>query len=113
MAQMQLLEATHVRLSVPRVDATITCKKPQSTMNMLQLTRNFYRLPKLKPMVPIGRSSVHHRRFGDGAGHGTRTRLPLLRPRAKKIGTEHDMGVYGIIVGDYVPVVFLGILVGV
>lgn len=64
-------------------------------------------------MVPIGRSSLHHRRLGDGAGHGARTRLPLLRPRTKKIGAEHDMGMYGFTIGDYVPVVFLGILVGV
>ena len=64
-------------------------------------------------MVSIRRSSIYHRSLSNGAGHGTRSRLPVLWTRTKKVCIEHDMGVYGIVIGDHVSVVLLGILAGI
>lgn len=104
---LNLSEAIHVSAFL-RMDA-VTCTYVPSKR---QLTHIFYRHHQSEPMVRIRRSGLHHRRFGDGAGHGTRTRIPLLRTRAKKIRLEHDMGVYGVIMCDHVSVVFLGIFAG-
>ena len=61
-------------------------------------------------MVPSRRPGVHHRGLGHGAGHDTGSRLPLFRSCTKKIGTEHDMGVHGFVLGHNVSMVPLGIL---
>jgi hypothetical protein len=72
-----------------------------------------YRTRESKQMVPIRRPGIHHRGLGHGAHHGARPRIPLLRPRATKIRSVDDVGVYGSWICHYVPVVLVGILVGV
>jgi hypothetical protein len=63
-------------------------------------------------MVPIGRPSIHHRGFGDGAGHGPGTWISLFRPRPTKVCLVDDVGMYGSWICCYIPVVLLGILIG-
>ena len=63
-------------------------------------------------MVPVRRSGVHHRGLGHGVGHDTRTRLPVLGPCTKEIGAQFDLGLYGIFLHHYVPMVLLGLLAG-
>ena len=60
-------------------------------------------------MVSIRRSGVHHRGFGHGAGHDTRTGLPIFGPCTKKVGTQYDMGVYGLFHRCHIPMVLLGL----
>ena len=63
-------------------------------------------------MVPVRRSGVHHRGFGHGVGHDTRARLLVFGPCTKKIGTQHDLGLYGLFHHRHVPMVLLGLLAG-
>lgn len=61
-------------------------------------------------MVPGWRPGVHARRLSNGHGHDSRPGLPLLRSRAAKIRSQHDLGVYGFNVHRHLSVVFLGLL---
>ena len=67
---------------------------------------------ELESMVPIRRSSVYHRGFGHGVGHDTRTRLPIFRPCTEKVGTQYDLGLYGLFHYRHIPMVLLGLLAG-
>lgn len=59
------------------------------------LTMSFYSYRKSKSMVHLRRSGLHHHSLGYGRGHDTGSRLLVFRPCAKKVGPEHDLGLYG------------------
>lgn len=63
-------------------------------------------------MVHLRRSVLHHRGLGHGGGHDTGPGFPLLRFGPPKIGTEHDLGLYGFILRHHLPMVLLGLLAG-
>jgi len=65
-----------------------------------------------QPVVRRRRPGVHHRGLRHGADHDTGSGLPVLGTGAKEIGAEHDLGVYGFLLGYHVPVVLLGLLAG-
>jgi hypothetical protein len=65
---------------------------------------------QFKPVVPVRRYSIHPRLLLHGARHDSRHRLPLLRTRASKISTLHDLGLYGLLLCDNLPMVLLGLL---
>ena len=71
-----------------------------------------YSANKSEPMVSAGRSGLHHRGLRHGATHARWTRLSLLRPGEKKVGTEHDLRLHGVFYHHHFSVVFLGVLVG-
>ncbi len=61
-------------------------------------------------MVPIRRHSLHPRSFGYGDGDGTGSWLSILWTCAAEVGSEHDMGLHGLIFGYHIPMVLLGLL---
>ncbi len=71
------------------------------------------RTRELEQMVPIRRPSIYYRGIGHGAGNGARSRLPIFWPRATEICPLNDVGMYGRWIRYDIPVVLLGVLVGV
>ena len=71
-----------------------------------------YSYRELESVVCCWRPSLHHSGLGHGGGHDTRSWLPLLWSCAKKVGVEHDLGLYGLVLHHYVPMVLLGLFVG-
>ena len=67
---------------------------------------------KSEPMVLFRRSSLHPHLIGNGVGDDSGTRLSLLGSGAKKIGPEHDLCVHGLHGGHHLPMVLLGIFLG-
>lgn len=63
-------------------------------------------------MVQLRRHRLHHRGLSHGADHDTGSRLPLLWARTKEIGVEHDHSMYGLVLGDHIPMVLLRIFFG-
>lgn len=47
-----------------------------------------------------------------GLDHGPRSGIPILRSCATKVGIVHDLGMYGFILDNSVPMVFLGLFAG-
>ena len=72
-----------------------------------------HRHRKCEPMVPVWRPSIHHRGICYGADNGTGSWLLILWSCATKVGPEHDLGLYGIMLGHYLSVVLLGLLSGI
>ena len=76
-------------------------------MNMLTFSPSHH---KPQSMVPVGRSSLHSRGVSYGIAHDPGTRLPVLRSCTAKIRSEYDLGMHGLILGHYLPMVLLGLL---
>ena len=53
--------------------------------------------------------SVYHHRFRYGRGHDTRSGFSLLRARKKKVRSDHDLGLHGLLLRHHVPMVLLGL----
>lgn len=64
-------------------------------------------------MVQSGRPSLHHRGLGHGARHACRPGLSILWSGATEIGTQHDIGLHGLLHRHDFSVVLLGLLVSV
>ena len=62
-------------------------------------------------MVSPWRSGLHHRGLGHGPGHGTGTRVPILRTCKKKIRVVDDLGMYGFYERYNIPVVLVGLFI--
>ena len=67
---------------------------------------------KSEPMVSGRRSSVHLDRVRYGPGHDTRPWLPLLRPLEEEVRSELDVGLLRLFLRHHLPVVFLGLFLG-
>lgn len=64
-------------------------------------------------MVHIRRPGIHHHCLCNGPGHDSRSRFPLLWSCTKKVGAEHDLGLYGLFLHHHIPMVLLGLLSGI
>lgn len=92
----------------------ITCQHTDITGNITRkLTFNPRSKHQSESMVRCRRSSLHNSGFGHGAGYDTGFGLPVLWPRTAEVCFEHDMGMYGLFLRDHIPMVFLGIFLGV
>ena len=85
---------------------------PHLTISSSEAHYDWYRARKPEQMVSVRRPGLHHRGFGHGVADGAWTRIPLLRAGKTQIRPVDDVGVHGSGVCHYVPMVFLGLLVG-
>ena len=96
------------RLLSSRSTRKIPLKSPVVIMPLMLNRRDH----KSEPMVSIWGSSVHLDSVGDGLGHDTRPGFPLLGPLTKEVGSEPDVGLLRIFLRHHLPVVLLGLLLG-
>lgn len=68
---------------------------------------------KSEQMVPIRRSSLHHRGLGHGVGHGTGPWLSLFWTGTKKVRSVHDLGLHGFKLRHHFSMVLLGLFFGI
>ena len=79
----------------------------------IQLTFATTSYGKSESMVHLGRSGLHHRGFGHGGSHDTGPWILVLRPGAKKVSPEHDLGLHGQFFHHHLSMVLLGLFFGV
>lgn len=67
---------------------------------------------KFESMVYLRRPSLHHHGLGHGRHHGTRSRIFILWTCTKKIRSQHDLRLHGLVRYYHVSMVLLGLLFG-
>lgn len=86
---------------------------PVNNKRMIPLTVPTTSYGKSESMVHLGRPGLHHHCLGHGGGHDTGAWIFVLRPGAKKVGLEYDLGLHGQLFNHHLPMVLLGLFFGI